>query len=31
MFEVQDYLTADGHDPYAQWLAELADRQPNRS
>ena len=27
MFEVQDYLTVDGRDPYAQWLAELADRQ----
>ena len=27
MFEVQDYLDADGQDPYAQWLAGLADRQ----
>ena len=27
MFEVQDYLTADGQDPYAQWLVRLADRQ----
>lgn len=27
MFEVQDYLSPDGDDPYAQWLAGLADRQ----
>ena len=27
MFEIQDYLTPEGFDPYAQWLAELADRQ----
>lgn len=27
MFEVRDYLDADGQDPYAQWLAALADRQ----
>lgn len=27
MFEVQDYLNPDGSDPYAQWLAGLADRQ----
>ena len=27
MFEVQDYLDADGQDPYSQWLAGLADRQ----
>lgn len=27
MFEVQDYLNPEGADPYAQWLAGLADRQ----
>jgi putative addiction module killer protein len=27
MFDVQDYLTTDGQDPYALWLAGLADRQ----
>jgi putative addiction module killer protein len=27
MYEIQDYLTAEGRDPYAQWLASLADRQ----
>ena len=27
MFEIQDYLTPEGDDPYAQWLASLADRQ----
>lgn len=27
MFEVQDYLSPAGDDPYAQWLAGLADRQ----
>ena len=27
MFEVLDYLASDGHDPYAQWLAGLPDRQ----
>lgn len=27
MFEVQDYLSPDGSDPYSQWLAGLADRQ----
>ena len=27
MFEVQDYLSPEGIDPYARWLAELADRQ----
>lgn len=27
MFEVQDYLSPEGADPYAQWLAGLADKQ----
>ena len=27
MFEVLDYLSPDGNDPYIEWLAELADRQ----
>jgi putative addiction module killer protein len=27
MFEVQDYLSPEGVDPYAAWIAELADRQ----
>lgn len=27
MFEVRDYLSPEGFDPYARWLAELADRQ----
>ena len=27
MFEVQDYLSPDCSDPYAQWLAGLTDRQ----
>ena len=27
MFEVQDYLTAEGQDHYAEWLTGLADRQ----
>ena len=27
MFEVQDYLSPEGADPYAQWLAALVDRQ----
>ena len=27
MFEVRDYLTAQGDDPYALWLMSLADRQ----
>jgi putative addiction module killer protein len=27
MYLVQDYLTPEGTDPYAAWLAELADRQ----
>ena len=26
-FEVLDYLSDDGKDPYMQWLAELTDRQ----
>lgn len=26
MFDVQDYLTLDGQDPYALWLTGLADR-----
>jgi hypothetical protein len=25
MFEVRDYLTAQGDDPYAQWVISLAD------
>ncbi|MES2363978.1 MAG: type II toxin-antitoxin system RelE/ParE family toxin [Pseudomonadota bacterium] len=27
MFDIQDYLTADGQDPYAKWLSGLTDRQ----
>jgi len=27
MFEVRNYLTAEGHDPYAHWLMALNDRQ----
>ena len=27
MFEVEDYLSPDGEDPYKKWLAELADKQ----
>ena len=27
MFEVRNYLTAEGHDPYADWLISLTDRQ----
>ena len=27
MFDIQDYLSLEGFDPYAAWLAELADRQ----
>lgn len=27
MFEIQDYLSPEGFDPYARWLAELAVRQ----
>lgn len=27
MFDIQDYLTPEGDDPYAKWLASLADRQ----
>ena len=27
MFEVQDYLSPEGSDPYAKWLAGLTDRQ----
>lgn len=26
MYQVQDYLTADGVDPYAEWLLQLPDR-----
>ena len=27
MWEILDYLTPDGRDPFKDWLAELADRQ----
>ncbi len=27
MYTVDDYLTDDGHDPFKEWLADLADRQ----
>jgi putative addiction module killer protein len=27
MYDIQNYLTTDGRDPYAQWLSALADRQ----
>ena len=27
MFEVEDYLSPDGEDPYKKWLGELADKQ----
>ena len=27
MFEIQTYLTAEGSEPYADWLASLPDRQ----
>ncbi|HPU81866.1 type II toxin-antitoxin system RelE/ParE family toxin [Accumulibacter sp.] len=27
MFELLDYQTASGHDPFKEWLADLADRQ----
>ncbi len=27
MFEIEDYLSPEGFDPYADWLAGLADRQ----
>ncbi len=27
MYKVLDYLTDDGHDPFKEWLANLADRQ----
>jgi len=26
MYEIRDYLTPDGHDPYIEWLSALADR-----
>lgn len=31
MFEIQDYLTADGQDPYAKWLAHWQDWQTEAS
>lgn len=27
MYELQDYLTEEGRDPYAEWLLALVDRQ----
>src|SRR4051812_47927530 len=27
MYQVTDYLTAEGHDPFKEWLANLVDRQ----
>ena len=27
MYKVSDYLTTGGHDPFKEWLANLADRQ----
>jgi putative addiction module killer protein len=27
MFELLDYQTATGHDPFKEWLADLTDRQ----
>ncbi|MEC5159835.1 putative addiction module killer protein [Janthinobacterium sp. CG_23.3] len=27
MYQISDYLTTDGHDPFKEWLASLADRQ----
>ncbi len=27
MYKVSDYLTDDGHDPFKEWLVNLADRQ----
>jgi len=27
MHDIQSYQSADGREPYAQWLAQLADRQ----
>ncbi len=27
MFKVSDYLTDGGHDPFKEWLGNLADRQ----
>ena len=27
MFDLLDYQTANGHDPFKEWLADLADRQ----
>lgn len=27
MFDLLDYQTADGRDPFKEWLADLADRQ----
>lgn len=27
MYQISDYLTADGCDPFKEWLAHLADRQ----
>ena len=27
MFDIQNYLTPEGKDPYAQWLISLNDRQ----
>ncbi len=27
MYQIIDYLTPDGHDPFKDWLAGLADRQ----
>ena len=27
MYKVSDYLTDDGHDPFKEWLGNLADRQ----
>lgn len=26
MYDVQDYLTSEGRDPFKDWLASLADR-----
>jgi putative addiction module killer protein len=26
LYEIRDYLTLDGHDPYIEWLSALADR-----
>lgn len=27
MYEILDYLTSEGRDPFKEWLADLADRQ----